>query len=198
MLAAKYIEMEMAINHLTGTKLEVVEKNAAVASGLIDAATARTNSVHLFRKHNLYTPHEPNYNLKTSEGKHLLFHRLADIALFAKGSQNLMISHYLAGLETFDALANPAPYQCTLRIDRNRISDEDYHKLLRVFGQLKSANAFPDVSFALKLKDVPYAGEEALKNKEWQITLSNVEELDREAMLLEVKTPEQREKLGFK
>ena len=63
-MAAKYIEMEMAVNNLSGVKLEVVEKSAAIESKLIDEATARVNSVHLFRKHNIYTPYEPNYYLK--------------------------------------------------------------------------------------------------------------------------------------
>ena len=54
----------MAVNNLSGVKLEVVEKSAAIESKLIDEATARVNSVHLFRKHNIYTPYEPNYYLK--------------------------------------------------------------------------------------------------------------------------------------
>ena len=76
-----------------------------------------------------------------------------------------MLTHYLAGLETFDAIANPAPYLCTLKVDRNRISDEEYNRLMRLFGELRTSNAFPDVAFALKLKDIPYAGEKALRNK---------------------------------
>ena len=56
MLAAKFIDMEMSISNLNGVQLEVVEKNAAVTSGLVDPANARTNSVHLFRKHNIFTP----------------------------------------------------------------------------------------------------------------------------------------------
>lgn len=122
MLAAKYIEMEMIINNLHGVKLQVVDKDASVSRELINPETAKTNSVHLFRKHNIYTPFDPNFYLRREGSSSLPFHRLADIALFAKGSQNMIIHHYLAGLETFDAIANPAPFMCTLRIDKNRIS----------------------------------------------------------------------------
>lgn len=45
----------------------VTDKEAAVKSGLIDEANSRTNSLHLYRKHNIYTPFDPNYYLKTSD-----------------------------------------------------------------------------------------------------------------------------------
>ena len=36
---------------------------------------------------------------------------------------------------------------------------------MRIFGSLKAKDVFPNVAFALKLKEVPYTGEKALKNK---------------------------------
>lgn len=63
MLASKYIEMEMGVNNLSGIKMAVVDKSAAVEAGLVDIDTARTNSLHLFRPHNIYTPHDPNFYL---------------------------------------------------------------------------------------------------------------------------------------
>ena len=122
MLAAKYIEMEMAVSHLPGVRLIVVEKSAAIEGKLVDQGIARTNSVHLFRKHNIYTPLQPNYFLE-NEGQNYAFHRLGDIGLFTKGKKELMISHYLSNLQTFDAMANPAPYVCTLRVNRNKINE---------------------------------------------------------------------------
>lgn len=113
----------MIINNIHGVKLQVVDKDASVSRELITSDTARTNSVHLFRKHNIYTPFDPNFYLPKAGGASVPFHRLADIALFAKGSQNMIIHHYLSSLETFDAIANPAPFMCTLRIDRNKISE---------------------------------------------------------------------------
>ena len=115
----------MAVNNLKGVYLAIVEKNAAIENNLIDETTSRVNSVHLFRKHNIYTPYEPNYYLKDGD-QNYPFHRLADIALFTKGKRDFMINHYLSSLETFDAMANPAPYVCTPRIDRNKISDEEF------------------------------------------------------------------------
>lgn len=88
----------MIINNLHGIKLKVVEKNASVSRELISPDIARTNSVHLFRKHNIYTPFEPNFYLSREGSTSIPFHRLADIALFAKGSQNMIINHYLGGL----------------------------------------------------------------------------------------------------
>jgi len=48
--------MEMAVNNLSGVKLEAVERKAVVTSGLISEDNNRTNSIHLFKKHNAYTP----------------------------------------------------------------------------------------------------------------------------------------------
>lgn len=63
-MTSKFIEMEIALNNLNGVKLLVVEKAAAIKSGLIDEQNSRTNSLHLFRKHNIYTPFDPNYTLQ--------------------------------------------------------------------------------------------------------------------------------------
>ncbi len=76
----------------------MVDKSAAVDSLLVDPENARTNSVHLYRKHNIYTPFDPNFYLPRDKGLAIPFHRLADIALFAKGNQNLIINQYLGGL----------------------------------------------------------------------------------------------------
>jgi len=46
----------MLFNHLPGVSLQVVEKNAAVEAGFVPAAQAKVNSLHLFRKHNIFTP----------------------------------------------------------------------------------------------------------------------------------------------
>jgi hypothetical protein len=64
---------------------------------------------------------------------------------------------------------------CTLKVDRNKISEQDYNALLRIFGDFKRRNLFPEVAFNLKLKEVPYAGRDLPRNKEWQITLANVD-----------------------
>lgn len=50
---------------------------------------------------------------------------------------------------------------------------------MRIFGELKRKNVFPGVSFALKLKKVPFSGSDVPTNKEWQITLANVDEMDK-------------------
>jgi hypothetical protein len=68
-----------------------------VKSGLIDEANSRTNSLHLFRKHNIYTPFDPNFNI-THKSQSLPFFRLSDIALFQSGGNRLMIPSYLSGL----------------------------------------------------------------------------------------------------
>ena len=80
-------------------------------------------------------------------------------------------------------MSNPAPFMCTLRVDRNRISDEDYTKLLKIFGQLKRKNKFGDICFSLKLKKIPYGGRDCLPNKQWMITLTNLDEMDKESMM---------------
>ena len=80
-------------------------------------------------------------------------------------------------------MSNPAPFMCTLRVDRNRISDEDYTKLLKIFGQLKRKNKFADICFSLKLKKIPYGGRDCLPNKQWMITLTNLDEMDKESMM---------------
>ena len=87
----------MLVNNLKGINIEVIDKNAAIDSNLIDSSNSRTNSLHLFRKHNIYTPFDSNYQLKT-ENKLIDFHRLSDIALFQKGSNSLMIPSYLSSL----------------------------------------------------------------------------------------------------
>ena len=94
-------------------------------------------------------------------------------------------------------MANPAPFVCTLRVDRNRISDEQFKRLMRIFGQLKRKNVYPDVAFDLKMKPIPYAGKDAVKNKDWQITIGNVDEMDKEAMMHEIKNEKQLKLLGF-
>ena len=58
---------------------------------------------------------------------------------------------------------------------------------MRIFGQLKRKNVFPDVAFDLKMKSIPYAGNDAVKNKDWQITIGNVDEMDKEAMMHGIK-----------
>jgi hypothetical protein len=79
--------------------LYAVERKAAVTSGLIDESHGRTNSIHLFRKHNIYTPFDANYYLRLSDSETSVpFHRLEDVALFAKGSRNLMIPSYLSNI----------------------------------------------------------------------------------------------------
>lgn len=109
-----------------------------------------------------------------------------------------MIPNYLSSLETFDSFESPAPFACTLRIDRNKISDQDYNTLLRIFGEFKRKNLFPDVSFNLKLKEVPYGGKDLPRNKEWQITMANIEEMDKESMMHEITQRKQLNILGFK
>ena len=47
----------MAVNNLTGINIAVLDKREAVDAGLVDDGTARSNSLHLFRPHNIYTPH---------------------------------------------------------------------------------------------------------------------------------------------
>jgi hypothetical protein len=64
MMTAKFIEMEFVVNNLKGVKLFVVEKAAAINSGLVDEKNSRVNSLHLFRKHNIYTPFDPNFKLE--------------------------------------------------------------------------------------------------------------------------------------
>jgi hypothetical protein len=56
MMAAKYIGLELILNRLPSVQVQAVEKSAAISSGLIDSEIARTNSIHLYRKHNIYTP----------------------------------------------------------------------------------------------------------------------------------------------
>jgi hypothetical protein len=126
------------------------------------------------------------------------FFRLSDIALFQSGGNRLMIPNYLSNLETFDSFESAAPFACTVRIDRNKISDQDYNTLLRIFGEFKRKNIFPDVSFNLKLKEVPYGGKDLPRNKEWQITLANIEEMDKESMMHEITQRKQLNVLGFK
>lgn len=109
-----------------------------------------------------------------------------------------MIPNYLSNLETFDSFESAAPFACTVRIDRNKISDQDYNTLLRIFGEFKRKNIFPDVSFNLKLKEVPYGGKDLPRNKEWQITLANIEEMDKESMMHEITQRKQLNVLGFK
>jgi hypothetical protein len=103
MMTAKFVEMELVVNNLSGVRLFAVEKSAAVTSGLIDEKNSRANSLHLFRKHNIYTPFDPNFTLTLDSQQTLPFFRLSDIALFQSGSNRLMIPNYLGGLETFDS-----------------------------------------------------------------------------------------------
>jgi hypothetical protein len=99
LMTAKYIEMELLINNLPAVNLYAVERKTAVKSGLIDESNNRTNSIHLFRKHNIYTPLDPNYYLKPAGGETAVpFHRLTDVGFFAKGSRNLMIPTYLSNI----------------------------------------------------------------------------------------------------
>jgi hypothetical protein len=86
------------VNNLNGIKLFAVEKAAAVKSGLIDAGNSRANSLHLFRKHNIYTPFDPNFALPLDATHSLPFFRLSDIALFHSGTNRLMIPNYLSSL----------------------------------------------------------------------------------------------------
>jgi len=150
-MTAKFVEMEMMLSNLKGVNIEVIDKNTAISNNLIDESSARTNSLHLFRKHNIYTPFDSNYKLKIAN-KTIDFHRLSDIALFQKGSNSLMIPSYLSSLETFDSSQLAVPFVCTLKVDRNRISEEDYNKLLKIFGKLKKEGKYLDVGFGLKLK----------------------------------------------
>ena len=57
----------MVVNNLNNVRILAVEKNAALKSGLVSEQNIRTNSLHLFRKHNIFTPFEPNFNLITEE-----------------------------------------------------------------------------------------------------------------------------------
>jgi hypothetical protein len=82
-------------------------------------------------------------------------------------------------------------------VDRNKISEQDYNALLRIFGEFKRKNLFPDVAFSLKLKEVPYGGKDLPKNKEWQITLANIEEMDRESMMHEITQHKQLKVIGY-
>jgi hypothetical protein len=198
MMTAKFVEMELVVNNLNAIKFFAVERTAAVKSGLIDEGNNRANSLHLFRKHNIYTPFEPNFSLNLDYSTTLPFFRLSDIALFQSGSNRLMIPNYLSSLETFDSFETAAPFACTVRIDRNKISDQDYNTLLRIFGEFKRKNLFPDVSFNLKLKEVPYGGKDLPRNKEWQISLANIEEMDKESMMHEITQSKQLNMLGLK
>lgn len=94
-----------------------------------------------------------------------------------------MIPSYLSGLETFDSSLLGAPFLCTLTIDRNRITEDEYTRIMNIFGEMKRKNLFPDVAFTLRLKPVSYAGSSYLPNKEWQITLTDIDEADRQNMM---------------
>lgn len=96
-MTAKFVEMELLVNNLKGINVEIVDKNVAIENNLINESNSRTNSLHLFRKHNIYTPFDPNYKLNIAN-KQIDFHRLSDIALFQKGSNSLMIPSYLSSL----------------------------------------------------------------------------------------------------
>ena len=159
LMTAKYIQMEMMLTHLKGVGLRVVERQAAVEGGLVAPGQNKCNSLHLFRKHNLFTPFEPNYYLKQSGGGSVPFYRLSNIALFAKGSSALMIPSYLSGLETFDSSQIASRYTLTLTVDRNRIRDQAFTELLQVFGELKRKDLFPDVAYQLRADKVPYGGQ---------------------------------------
>jgi hypothetical protein len=77
---------------------------------------------------------------------------------------------------------------CTLRIDRNRVSEHEYNRIIRLFGVLRTKSPFSEVSYSIKLKNVPFSGKDVPTNKDWQITLSNVDEMDKEAAMHEIKT----------
>lgn len=71
------------------------------------------------------------------------------------------------------------PFLCSLWVDRNKISEGEYNKLLAIFGEFKRNNTFPDVAFSLKLKEIPYPGKDNASNSSWQINLMNMDELDK-------------------
>lgn len=100
----------------------------------MDEKNGRVNSLHLFRPHNIYTPFEPNYAMEIENKESIPFYRLSDIALFQSKSNKLMIPAYLSSLETFDSTEVAAPFICSVRVDRNKISEEDYLDLVRIFG----------------------------------------------------------------
>lgn len=84
-------------------------------------------------------------------------------------------------------MANPAPFMVTLRIDRNKVTEHEYNRIIRLFGLLRTKNPFSNVSYSIKLKNIPYSNKDVPINKEWQITLSNVDEMDKEAAMHEIK-----------
>lgn len=53
---------------------------------------------------------------------------------------------------------------------------------------LRTKSPFSEVSYSIKLKNVPFSGKDVPTNKDWQITLSNVDEMDKEAAMHEIKT----------
>ena len=135
--------------------------------------------------------------MEVENQENIPFHRLSDIALFQSKSNKLMIPAYLSSLETFDSTEVAAPFICSVRVDRNKISEEDYLNIVRIFGEIKRNNSFPDVAFTLKLKEVPYGGADVPKNVEWQISLANADEMEKETMMHEISNHEQLKALGF-
>jgi uncharacterized protein YijF (DUF1287 family) len=50
--------------------------------------------MHLFRKHNKFTPFDSNYKLKTLD-EEIDFHRISNISFFEKDTRSIMVRKYL-------------------------------------------------------------------------------------------------------
>lgn len=62
----------------------------------------------------------------------------------------------------------------SLTIDKNRVSTQNYKKLMDTFKEIKRKNKFPEVSIALKFAEVGYLGKNEPENTEFCIKMANV------------------------
>lgn len=84
LLAAKYVEMELALQHLDqAIKVLPVEATVVRDNKLIPQDKIRAKSIHIIRKHNEFTHVAPNLYLKFDD-EITPYHLLPDIGLHNK------------------------------------------------------------------------------------------------------------------
>lgn len=84
LLAAKYIEMELALHHLDhAVKVIPIEARVVKNNNLIPEDKIRSKSLHIIRKHNEFTHASPNLYLKFND-EITPYHLLADVGLHNK------------------------------------------------------------------------------------------------------------------
>jgi hypothetical protein len=126
------------------------------------------------------------------------FNVVENIALTDKTGK-LLLEKHLENLETFSTVgAEDLPFQATLVIDRNRISQMDEQRILHLFGKLKQEQAFPLVSLVLRFGETQYQGEkqEGRANKRWEVEVKNIEKLAEASEMFSTTTRNNLEEQG--